>query len=193
MKTTEARNRNAELAALGFALNVLHGPRGDVSNDNDKPWPHIAFKVMLTFKEREVITTDYKLGIGHVDPKKAFIGSVISRPNLTLDEESVLYAWQENSTVQFKNKHLHAEVAAKLARYQKVIPQLDDVLHSLLMDGEAFFNAQSFEDWAGDFGYDKDSRKAEAIYRICDATGRKLSQAVPRETLEKAREIVQDL
>lgn len=32
----------------------------------------------------------------------------------------------------------------------------------------------AYEDWAGEFGYDKDSRKGEAIYRLCRSTGLRL-------------------
>jgi len=34
----------------------------------------------------------------------------------------------------------------------------------------------SFDDWAGNFGYDSDSRKAEAIYNQCLALGDKLKK-----------------
>lgn len=47
-------------------------------------------------------------------------------------------------------------------------PTAVDVLQSLLMDAATVENARSFEDWAGDLGYDPDSRKAERIYRACE-------------------------
>lgn len=45
-------------------------------------------------------------------------------------------------------------------------PKLDGVLESLSSDWSAVDGA-SFEEWAGDLGYDTDSRKAERIYRVC--------------------------
>lgn len=193
MKTTTTENRRNELNELGFTLKILHGPIGGVDKHDQSDWPHIAYKVMLEFNGREVITTDYKLGVGHVDPKRAFIGSVVSRPMLATDEQSMLLTWQSKPGAAFKDKQLQANVAAKLAKSQKVVPELGDVLHSLILDGEAFFNAQSFEDWAGEFGYDADSRKAEAIYRVCDSTGRKLAANVPKDVLEKVREITREM
>jgi len=42
-------------------------------------------------------------------------------------------------------------------------PTLFDVLYSLCSD--SFGVDESFEDWAGDYGYDEDSREAERIYK----------------------------
>lgn len=185
--TTTERNRVEELTALGFKLAILRGPTGEVDKNGKDSWPHIAYRVSLTLNGKEILATDYKLGIGHVKPVKLFTS------NLTTDERSMLETWQRKPYANFINKQLQADVAAKLARQQKVVPELDDVLHSLLLEGETFFNAQSFEDWAGDFGYDADSRKAEGIYRACDSIGRQLAAGIPKAILEKAREIVQDL
>jgi hypothetical protein len=54
-------------------------------------------------------------------------------------------------------------------------PTVDDVLHSLLMDGRAS-DYSSFEEWASDFGYDEDSRSAEATYHDCLENGRKIQK-----------------
>jgi len=45
-------------------------------------------------------------------------------------------------------------------------PKAHDVLDSLLIDAE-MGEYDSFEQWASDFGYDTDSRKAEQTYRQC--------------------------
>lgn len=43
-------------------------------------------------------------------------------------------------------------------------PKIDDVLDCLANDAAGVENARNFEDWAADYGYDTDSRKAETIY-----------------------------
>ena len=53
-------------------------------------------------------------------------------------------------------------------------PEADLVLSSLLLDSSAV--DQSFEDWCGEFGYDTDSRKAEATYNACRKSGEKLQR-----------------
>lgn len=189
MKTETKETTENALRELGLSLAVLIGPRGDVA---DKDWPNIKYRVELRFNDKPILETNYKLGIGHVDPKKAFIGSVMSRPRLTSDEESILLHWQSHPYAQFKNKKLWADVAAKLATYQKVAPSLPDVVHSLLLDGEPYFNGESFEDWASNCGYETDSRKAEEIYKACMEIGRQLKRGLPHDTITKALEILQD-
>ena len=53
-------------------------------------------------------------------------------------------------------------------------PQADDVLDCLASDASGFENSRSFEDWAGDYGYDPDSRKAEKIYKTVERQSAKL-------------------
>jgi hypothetical protein len=43
-------------------------------------------------------------------------------------------------------------------------PETTSVLEALLSDAATIENAQSFEDWAAELGYDTDNRKAESIY-----------------------------
>lgn len=189
--TSEKRDRAQELAALGFSINILSGPRGEVEKGS-RDWPHIAYDVELKYNERRVLLTPYRLGVGHVNQMKPRAGATIA-VRLSVDEESLLLCWQSQPQAEFKDKDLWAAVAAKLAKYQKVSPQLDDVMHSLLLDGDPYFNNESFEDWCGNFGYDTDSRKAEDMYRACCETGRQIMRSVPREVIEQAREIIQDL
>lgn len=55
-------------------------------------------------------------------------------------------------------------------------PDADDVLNCIISDAAGIENAQGFEDWASEYGYDEDSRKAERIYKACQREARKLSQ-----------------
>lgn len=56
------------------------------------------------------------------------------------------------------------QVAAALI--EPAPPRLADVLDCLASDANGYDNSRNFEDWASDYGYDTDSRKAEATYRI---------------------------
>lgn len=185
-QTPDSLNRIKLLTDLGFALRIVDGPKGVVTDDN---WQCIRYLVELTYKGKEVITTDYSLGIGHVDIK------AIDMHKLPLEasEQSMLHAWKTRPGVKFTDPVSQAKLAAKIAKYQKVTPQLDDVLYSLIRDGDAFFNAQTFEQWADEFGYDTDSRKAEQTYKACDRIGRKLAGSVPATVLSVVRDITQDM
>jgi len=53
-------------------------------------------------------------------------------------------------------------------------PTAEEVLRCLMSDANGA--DRSFEDWAGDYGYDTDSRKAERIYKTVVAQAKKLQQ-----------------
>lgn len=42
------------------------------------------------------------------------------------------------------------------------------ILNCLISDAWGYEQANGFEDWAGEFGYDTDSRRAEALYRAVE-------------------------
>lgn len=53
-------------------------------------------------------------------------------------------------------------------------PTAVDVLDCLLSDATGYDNARGFEDWASEYGYDTDSRKAEDTYKVVEAQSKKL-------------------
>ena len=55
-------------------------------------------------------------------------------------------------------------------------PVVEEVLDSLAMDASGVENARDFEDWASEYGYDTDSRKAERSYRACQKTAAQLKR-----------------
>lgn len=76
------------------------------------------------------------------------------------------------------------------AAVKRIVPSILDVIHSLLMDGDV--NGQSFEEWASNYGYDTDSRKAEQSYRACLAIESSWRKAFSAADLELLRELFQD-
>ena len=46
-------------------------------------------------------------------------------------------------------------------------PTAADVLDCMASDSAEVENADSFDDWAPEYGYDADSRKAERVYTAC--------------------------
>lgn len=55
-------------------------------------------------------------------------------------------------------------------------PTLPDVLDCLASDASGLENANGFEDWASEYGYDIDSRKAERIYHVVERQAEKLNR-----------------
>jgi hypothetical protein len=71
-----------------------------------------------------------------------------------------------------------------------VAPRAADVLHSLILDSAAA--GQTFDSWCHEFGYDADSRKAEATYRECQKNADKLARVLDRQAREELVELLQD-
>jgi len=55
-------------------------------------------------------------------------------------------------------------------------PTVEDVLNCAAMDAAAYENATSFEDWASEYGFDTDGRKAETTYRAVKKQTAKLAK-----------------
>lgn len=60
-------------------------------------------------------------------------------------------------------------------------PKAEHVLDCIAADAAGFINARGFEDWASEYGYDPDSRKAEATYRAVEAEANALRKLLGSE------------
>lgn len=190
METDEKRDIGAEIEALATEIGLTmecSTASGEVDKQNDD-WPCIAYTVTLKRNGRTIWAGPYRLGVGHVNWKKR---PQQYGPNaLTATEEHAFNTMRDKPGAKLKDKQLWADVSAKLARDQKVSPTLPMVLHSLSLDSSAM--DATFEDWAMDYGYDTDSRKAEATYRACLDSAIKLRAGLGDANLSKLRELAQD-
>lgn len=64
-------------------------------------------------------------------------------------------------------------------------PTAADVLDCLASDASGIENAEDFEDWASEYGYDPDSRKAEAIFNACKAQSGGLRRLLGEEAYQE--------
>jgi hypothetical protein len=70
----------------------------------------------------------------------------------------------------------------------KIDPAPVNVFSSLLLDASVL-DASGFEEWASDYGYDTDSRKAEGTYRACLDIALKLRAALGDKVMTEARDL----
>jgi hypothetical protein len=138
--------------------------------------PCINWKCTISVKGGEVWTGDYSQGAGYLPE---FIRHKSSRANYNAE----LFACESGKAVRFG-----ATIFDKGQPLKP--PSMRDVLYSLLMDSEAY--SMDFEEWADTFGYDRDSRKAEATYNACAAIGRALAAKLSPAELDRLREVFQD-
>lgn len=167
----------AALEQHGVTITADFVPFSQSRNKDEKstyyknfPQYSLNWRVTVHHKGRAILTTDYMQGMGNCPSYKA---------NARMTSDYVKAISQECET----GRTYHWNGPGKKIEP----PPASDVLYSLLLDAEAI-NAGSFEEWAADYGYDPDSRKAEAIYRQCLEYGLKLRATLGEDVLAQLRE-----
>lgn len=149
------------------------------SRNSEQKQPSLNWKVTLSKNEREFLRFDYSMGSAHAPSYKQNIK--------TVDELNAVKFECENGKA--------AKLMPSLGIYMKgakIEPKLADVLYSLSSDVDTL-NFSTFEDWASEFGYDKDSRSAEAIYGTSLEYALKLRGAVGEKGLSELQIAVSDM
>ena len=191
MKTDTQKTLPEILETLGVTVEsrYLGVQREPADKKTGEPgWLHFAFAVTVERAGRADIETPYKLGVGHVKLPAAPSSEMVHAVGDRFKAENILDALRRGKRIKPEYDKYERAVYDAAARKQGLAPKPADVLHSLLLDGEAFFDGLTFEDWADNFGYDTDSRKAEAMYRACDEIGRKLARMFSADELAQLRE-----
>lgn len=159
-------------ARLGLTVSAVFVPFS--RSRNYKPNAKLSdrslnWTVTIQHNGRDVLTTDYGAGIAHCP-------SYHYNAKPTLDYAAAIEAETETGKAR-----------TSAHRIKLLTPDTRDVLASLAMDAGAIDFA-SFEDWASDYGYDTDSRKAESVYRACLATALALRAALGDAGLSELRD-----
>lgn len=125
----------------------------------------------------DILTTDYSAGVGHCPSYRYGM-----RWNL------------ENATaIEFeteKGRRAPRSPSMPIGR-NPILPDPVDVIASLALDSEILDYA-GFEQWADEFGYDPDSRKAEAIYSACLQNALHLRVGLGEQALSELREAARE-
>jgi hypothetical protein len=144
------------------AINELVKKHGITIESRFIPWslsrnagedtPSLNWKITLKQNGRDLLTTDYMAGCAHCP-------AYDQRGYNTVDGRADVLSECE------KGKRIRPDSTIGLT-HRDINPDSLDVIHSLLMDSEAL-DYSSYEEWAGEFGFDEDSRKGEETYRAC--------------------------
>jgi len=117
------------------------------------------------------------------------ISSIVKAHHIHLSDNDIQYVdrnphmatdnWQAN---HYKVT-LRARIGGKRKQYTVYFsqgygihhdPQCEDILDCLASDAQGVECARDFEDWASEYGYDTDSRKAEQTFKACQREADKL-------------------
>ncbi len=188
MKTSSetAANFASLLSRMGVTMQASSG----LAQTKDE-WERIGFQCALSRNGKPFWNGPYSVGLGHVKMPSSsgmFLG-------LTGEESNLFETLKCKPNAKVKPEYMTVKLSlySKLAARQKLTPSLTDVMHSLLMDGEASFNGESFEGWCSNYGYDTDSRKAETTWRACMETGHAIRRAFSADEVSELQEASQDL
>ncbi len=178
---TKHSELDAFISALPISYSADFIPQSKSRNAGDKN-PSINWKVTLTRNPAATLTTDYMQGIGHI-PNYQKIVPFNSRRTVAVASFEKLASEQGKAGYSLDGSGMLAKPLPK--------PELRDVLYSLIMDSDVL-NYSSFEDWAQNFGYETDSRKAEKIYNACLAIALQLRGALGQPAIDKLQVLFQD-
>lgn len=101
----------------------------------------------------DILTTDYSAGIGHCPSYRQGM-------RWTLENAAAIESETE------KGRRAPAYRRSNPIGGKPIMPDPVDVIASLALDSDVL-DYSAFEQWAPEFGYDPDSRKAESTYRAC--------------------------
>lgn len=183
--TDENAEARAEfIASLAIDYSATFIPQS-VSRNRDEKNKSLNWRVKLS-RNGVSIETDYMQGIGHVPGYRHSLPHTLYFEQIRKDIDAASETGRYPHEPFRVHKHEHGERLDVVSHLVKPLPapSLEEVLYSLTMDASAW--RMTFDEWASEYGYDTDSRKAEASYRACADIGLRLVRMLGgHETFEK--------
>lgn len=184
----------------GITFNAEFVPQQLSRNSAEKD-PSINWRVTITRGKRGM-ATDYTQGIGRVPgwPQHYKLRNALAKHQRVLgalaSEKGRYFASGEKlepaSTARLERWLFDESLNYGVCELDLPLPDFADVLYGLLMDSEAY-DSDTFEEWADNYGYDTDSRKAEKIYDACREIARDLRCVLGQKLIDEARELTKEL
>lgn len=178
-----------KLEAIGLGMRAAFVP---FSRSRNKAESHksLNWDVTVTLNGRDVLTVPYSAGIGHCPSFNVPVHPSYDRParmwrDAVCGEEAesgvrmTFVSWGGFRALMNGGKKI------------PILPKLADVMYSLTMDSSVLQYA-TFEEWAGEYGLDVDSRKAEAVYQDCLKTALALNRALGTQGLAYLVEVFEN-
>lgn len=151
-----------------------------------KPWRSLNWRVTIKRAGREILTTDYAQGEGHAPASKKTAAQMETAARVMGRPVSVARAAMVDHEIETGHVARGFSSLGLSKGADVPAPSIGDVLQSLARDSDVL-DAGGFEEWAGEFGYDTDSRSAEATYRACLEIATKLRAGLGESLLSEIR------
>lgn len=174
---------NQVLADKGIRAEFIFVPFSKSRNKNNA---HVSlnWKFTLFYKDRKVLDGDYNQGSAYAPINK--------------DRSKFVNNWEFNKALKEqcetgRNMKVYSYAGGGYTEERTTVnnPDIADLVHCLLIDGDAI-NYSKYEDWAGEFGYDEDSRKGYECYQQCLSTGLAMRASLGNGLLSELGKLFQD-
>lgn len=186
--TTPQERIEAAIEQLGLTFEYKFVPFSQSRNKTNKS-PSLNWLVTLK-RGNNSMSFDYSAGCGHCPANKLKFkpnGNMPFDYHKELMKRAIADEWE----VGVAMKVLHHSQRPYDATNKKILPKDADIIYSIVLDASAI-DSGSFEEWASEFGYDTDSRAAEAVYKACLDTALKLRAIIGDAGLRTLQEACQD-
>ena len=94
----------------------------------------------------------------------------------------------DNYKIKLRGKRLGGSTTrlyfSKGTGHNGAVLTVGEVLDCMASDAAGIENANGFEDWCNEYGYDADSRKAEKVFKACERQARRLKRFLGSEYYE---------
>jgi hypothetical protein len=101
---------------------------------------------------------------------------IVSGPESAVETTDGRDWWHNAYKVELRYQGRRAQFPWKQGEGITTDPTAADVLEAILSDCAGYDNSADFEDWAGQDGYDTDSRTAERVYRAVEKQRAKVAR-----------------
>lgn len=199
-ETREVKNEKIDtyIATLKVEYEAEFVPISQSRNADGK-WLSLNWKIKLGRKRGDLtgwqLITDYGQGIAHApgyehswnqSGHQTEYFKIVAEKGRTA---GVLPKLSNGKVDWYEAKDFHGY---KTGKWRPIPPPLlRDILYSLISDSDVIDYA-GFEDWAGNFGYETDSRKAEETYKACMDIALKLRALIGEKAMSELRVLFED-
>lgn len=174
--TTDHPAIDATIAAAGLTVSTVFVPFSQSRNKAEKN-PSLNYQITIQRNGRDVLTTDYMMGQAHCPAYR-----------LSMKEAGHANSIMRAKMIRAECETGRAAIAGRIARQgPAILPNPRDVIYSIIRDADAI-DFRDFAEWANEYAYCEDSRKAEAIYRACLSHALALRSALGDDHMRALRE-----
>lgn len=184
--TTPQENIEAAVKELGLTFEYKFVP---FSQSRNKAEEHPSLNWLVTLKRGNgSMSFDYSAGCGHCPSYKQLWNAT---PYEKRQQRELLAAECETGKQHNWAGWMSIPKPVVMKLVKPITPKHANIIHSLAIDASVL-DSGSFEEWASEFGYEADSRAAEAIYNACLQQALQLRRLVGDEGLRLLQTASQD-